>query len=329
MDLGGTNNMVVIGCALVAYLIVLYIVLFQNKNRKSVHKNAEKLLERLSNKPTGKSILQSSVSLKKIDKDLRLHSSIISMPSIGRLRERLERTGKKITLKQYLKWTAMYGIGAFLIFKFAFGSSLTVSLLFGVFFALLLPHRKVARLENKRIKKLLLLLPDALDLMVRGLRSGLPVTESMNTIKEEIEDPVKSIFSEITQSVRIGVPFEEALLNMARKLKVNEFNFLVISIALQRETGGNLAEILENLSVTIRARATMKMKIRAITSEARMSAYIVGALPFLVSLALMVISPGYLNILFDDVRGNIALGAAMTSFTFGMFIMRKMGKFEI
>lgn len=106
-------------------------------------------------------------------------------------------------------------------------------------------------------------------------------------------------------------------------------NFLVISIALQRETGGNLAEILENLSETIRARATMKMKIRAITSEARMSSYIIGSLPFLVAIALIFISPGYIDVLYDDVRGNIALGCAMASFTIGMFIMRKMGKFEI
>lgn len=329
MDFGGLNNTTIIACVVAAYIAVLYIFILRDSGSKSVHKNAEKLINRLSNKPNYKSITQSSVSLKKIDKDMRLHSSIISMPSISRLKERLERTGKKITLKQYLQWTAMYGVGAFLVFKFVFGSSLMVSVLGGVFFAILLPHRKVAKLEFQRTKKFLTLMPDALDLMVRGLRSGLPVTESMSNIKDEIGEPLKSVFSEITQSVRIGVPFEEALMNMARKLKINEFNFLVISIALQRETGGNLAEILDNLSTTIRARATMKMKIRAITSEARMSAYIVGALPFMVALVLTFISPGYLNVLFDDPRGNIMLASALTSFTFGMFVMRKMGRFEI
>ena len=193
----------------------------------------------------------------------------------------------------------------------------------------MVPHIIVGRWEAKRTKKFLLLLPDALELMVRGLKAGLPVSESINVIKNEIDEPVSSVFGEIAQSVRMGVNFEDALMKMALKLKVNEFNFFVISIALQRETGGNLAEILENLATTIRARAMMKLKIKAITSEARMSAYIVGALPFFVTGALLIMSPGYIDPLFNDIRGNIAGLGAITMFSSGMFIMFRMAKFEM
>jgi tight adherence protein B len=122
---------------------------------------------------------------------------------------------------------------------------------------------------------------------------------------------------------------EKALQDTARKLDNTEFNFFTTSIILQRETGGNLSEILNNLSEVIRKRYMMKMKIRAMTSEARASSIIIGVLPFIVSLAVMVISPGYLNPLIDDYRGNVSLIIASGMLVFGIWIMNRMAKFEI
>jgi tight adherence protein B len=181
----------------------------------------------------------------------------------------------------------------------------------------------------KRLKKFLVLFPDAIDFIVRGLRSGLPVTESMNIVGKEMEEPVGSIFAHIGESVKLGVPVDKALQDTAKKLGLTEFNFFVTSIILQRETGGNLSEILNNLSEVLRTRLMMRMKIKAMSSEAKASAIIVGSLPFIVIAALMYLSPDYLIPLIDTTKGNcIALGCAF-SLMFGIGVMIKMTKFEI
>jgi tight adherence protein B len=303
------------------------VVLIGGNQQKQVHLKAQRLIEqRLSRGNSNKSV---NLTLKKQDLDSKLNMTLRAMPSITKLRERLDRTGKNISIRQYYAWVIITIVVAPLILHFLFGSKPLVALLLGIFLGLMIPHKVVCRWENKQMKKFILLLPDALELMVRGLKAGLPVTESINVIRAEIGEPVSGIFGEIAQSVKMGVNFEDALMRMAMKLKNNEFNFFVISITLQRETGGNLSEILENLSETIRARAMMKLKIKAITSEARMSAYIIGALPFFVICMLLFVSPNYIDPMFNDIRGNIMLGVAGSMFSFGMFMMFKMAKFEI
>ena len=322
------NELVIIIAGLGFFSLSAYFVLVPNNAQKLVHGRARKIMAKYSHQANFKAQV-AAASLKKKQKDLLISNSFGGLPTLHKLREKLDRTGKDISLLQYLLASLGLLIAFTALFEFALGFSLLLALLLGVFAALMVPHIMVGRWEGKRMKKFMLIMPDAIDLIIRGLRSGLPVTESINTIRDEIAEPVRSIFADISQSVRIGVPFEEALLRAAKKLQLNEFNFFVISVSLQRETGGNLAEILENLSTTIRARAMMKLKIKAITSEARMSAYIVGALPFLVMLALSFLQPGYLAPLVDDMRGNIAAGAAGLSFFLGMFIMIKMAKFQI
>lgn len=291
-----------------------------------MHKRALKIMEQYSK---SSDIEEKIASLRKQNKDDMLNATLKAMPTITKIKEKLDKAGSEATVKDYLVWMGISLVVTFLLYYGAFGFGLFAAFLFAVVSAYMFPAYFVNRKIIKRRKKFLVLLPDALELIVRGLRSGLPVTESFTVIKDEIEDPVKSVFAEIAHGMKIGVPFEEALFDMARKLEINEFNFFAISIALQRETGGNLAEILENLSETIRSRATMQLKIKAISSEARMSSYIVGALPFLVTLALMFMSPDYLTPLVEDIKGNIAVGIAGGMFGFGMFIMNRMTKFEI
>ncbi len=175
-----------------------------------------------------------------------------------------------------------------------------------------------------------LLFPDAIDLIVRGLRSGLPVTESIVMVGKEIRDPVGGVFSSISESIRLGVPVEKSLqIHGAQARQPLEFNFFVTSIVLQRETGGNLSEILSNLAEVLRQRFMMRMKIKALSSEAKASAIIVGSLPFVVMAALFFIQPDYLMMLFTDTRGNIAGLCAAASLATGIGIMMKMSKFEI
>jgi tight adherence protein B len=184
---------------------------------------------------------------------------------------------------------------------------------------------KIARAQ----KKFLTLFPDAIDLIVRGLRSGLPVSESINLVAQEVPEPVSGIFTHISNTMKLGVPMEKAMQEVAKKLDYTEFNFFVTSIILQRETGGNLSEILNNLGEVLRKRLMMRLKIKAMTSEARASSMIIGSLPFIVTIAVSVMSPDYIKPLFNDYRGNYAAFTAAGLLFLGIWSMNRMAKFEI
>ena len=186
-------------------------------------------------------------------------------------------------------------------------------------------QRRIAR----RIKKFMTLLPEALDLIVRGIRSGLPATEALKTIGEEIEDPVGTEFRQVTDQMKIGVAMDEAMWATAKRLAIPEFNFLVISLSIQQETGGNLAEILEKLSDMVRRREQMRLKVKAMSSEARASAMIIGSLPFIMAGVISFVNPGYMNTLFTDPRGWVMIGMGLTSLLVGLGVMSKMIRFEI
>ena len=181
----------------------------------------------------------------------------------------------------------------------------------------------------RRRKKFLAILPDALDLIVRGLRSGLPVTESIAAVGREMADPLGTEFRRISDGVRFGQQLEEAVWDTAKRLDLQEFNFFVISMSIQRETGGNLGEALGNLSDILRGRQRMRLKIKAMSSEARASAMILGSLPFIMFGIVYAINPGYASLLFTDSRGIMLSAIGATSLIVGVAIMAKMVRFEI
>ena len=173
------------------------------------------------------------------------------------------------------------------------------------------------------------LFPDAIDLMVRGLRSGLPVIESVAAAGRELADPVGTEFRRIADAVRFGQALEDAMWDTAARLDTPEFKFFVISLAVQRETGGNLAETLGNLSDILRRRRQMRLKIKAMSSEARASAMILGSLPFIMFAIIYLMNPGYEAMLFTDPRGRIMLFGGLLLMGAGIAVMRKMVRFEI
>ena len=165
--------------------------------------------------------------------------------------------------------------------------------------------------------------------MVRGLRSGLPITETLGIVASEIPGPVGLEFRAVSDKMKIGRTMEAALQETADRLGTPEFQFFVITIAIQRETGGNLAETLANLADVLRKRGQMKLKIRAMSSESKASAYIVGSLPFVVFSMVYWINPKYLSGFFSDDRLIIAGLGGMLWMSIGVFIMAKMVSFEI
>jgi len=161
------------------------------------------------------------------------------------------------------------------------------------------------------------------------LRSGLPVTETLGVVAQEIPGPVGQEFKAVTERIKIGRTMEEALQETANRLGTPEFQFFVITLAIQRETGGNLAETLSNLADVLRKRSQMKLKIKAMSSESKASAYIVGALPFIVFGMIWFINPGYLGGFFTDERLIVTGLGGLTWMSIGAFIMAKMVSFEI
>ncbi len=192
-----------------------------------------------------------------------------------------------------------------------------------------LPHLVVGFLARRRTKRFGSLLPEAIGLMVRSIKSGLPITESFQIIGRELPEPVGSEFRQISDQIRLGQPIEQALFDSAKRSGVAEMKFLVVTLAIQRETGGNLAETLENLDNILRRRRQMRLKVRALSSEARASAMIIGSLPFIMMAVLSVADSGYLSVLFTDHLGNMLLAGGASAMTMGVLVMAKMVRFEI
>jgi tight adherence protein B len=250
------------------------------------------------------------------------------IPKPALLRKRLEMTGKDITLGKY----AIICLGALFLVTMALmlrGAPLILSLLLGIFFGVGGPHFFIGRLIKRRVAKFNSNFPDAIELMVRGLRSGLPITETLGVVATEIPGPVGLEFRMVADKMKIGRTMEVALQETADRLGTPEFQFFVITLAIQRETGGNLAETLSNLSDVLRKRAQMKLKIRAMSSESKASAYIVGSLPFVVFGLVWMINPHYMQGFFSDQRLMVAGIGGMIWMGIGAAIMAKMVNFEI
>ncbi len=255
-----------------------------------------------------------------------IFSTLIPRPAL--MRKRLEQTGKQISLGKY----AMASLGlALFVASLAMlkGAPFMLAFFVGLFAGVAIPHFVVGFLIKRRINKFNVNFPDAIELMVRGLRSGLPITETLGIVAAEIGGPVGLEFRAVSDKMKIGRTMEAALQETSDRLGTAEFQFFVITLAIQRETGGNLAETLSNLADVLRKRAQMKLKIRAMSSELKASAYIVGSLPFVVFTLVWMINPAYMGGFFEDQRLIVAGLGGLCWMGIGVFIMAKMVNFEI
>ena len=255
-----------------------------------------------------------------------LASSVIPKPAL--LRKRLEMTGREISLSRYL--IVSLGLAAIVMLALIMrGMPFLLGLFGGMFVGIGLPHFIVGKMIKRRVAKFTANFPDAIELMVRGLRSGLPITETLGIVAGEIGGPVGLEFRAVSDKMKIGRTMEAALQETADRLGTAEFQFFVITLAIQRETGGNLAETLSNLADVLRKRGQMKLKIKAMSSESKASAYIVGSLPFVVFSLVYMINPNYMGGFFVDERLIIAGIGGLCWMGIGVFIMAKMVNFEI
>jgi len=237
-------------------------------------------------------------------------------------------TGKNWTVGQY----GLASAGGFLVIALLLylrGAPPLLALFIGLFAGLGIPHKTISFLIKRRVTKFTARFPDAIELLVRGLRAGLPITETITVVASEVPGPVGEEFRGISDKMKIGRTMDAALQETADRLGTAEFQFFCITLAIQRETGGNLAETLSNLAEVLRKRAQMKLKIKAMSSESKASAYIIGALPFIVFGLIWTINGRYMQGFFIEPRLMVAGIGGIIWMSIGAFIMAKMINFEI
>jgi len=250
------------------------------------------------------------------------------LPRPELLRLRLLRTGWKLHVSTYATACAITAVLSIGLLAY-FGVMLAIAVPGGLVMGLMLPHLVISFACYRRAKKFTALFPEAIGLMVRGIKSGLPIGETFVVIGQEVPDPVGEEFRRVADQVRLGQALELALWDAAKRVDTAEIKFLVVSLSVQKETGGNLAETLENLDTVLRRRRQMKLKVRAMASEARASASIIGALPFIMLAILSAINGPYIAHLFETVLGHKMLIGAGLSMSIGIYIMQKMARFDI
>ena len=255
------------------------------------------------------------------EQDRRQRKAAVSLSS------RLQQAGLKFNVQTF--WIGSGVLGVLVLVLMLFLRQMPLVAIGAAFVAGLgLPRWIIGFLAKRRTKKFTEAFPDAIDVITRGIKSGLPVHECLKIIYKEAPEPLRSEFNILVENIGMGMTIEQALEKMYERMPTTELRFFSIVLAIQSKTGGNLAEALSNLSVVLRARRLMREKIKALSSEAIASAIIIGSMPPGVIAMITVTSPSYMTIMFHDHRGQLMLlGGAMWMAT-GIFVMRRMINFK-
>jgi len=316
---------------------VAYAFLF---NRIGNEKNVGKRLETIKTAETDRSIVKASRdrvaeaakrrksvqdSLKELDQKQKTKDVNVKKPP---LKVQIRQAGMTVTLERFYLYSAVCGLilaaGTYLA-----GAPLLVvpgALVAG---ALGLPRWFVSFRRGLRVKAFLKEFPNALDIIVRAIKSGLPLNDGIRLIANESPEPVRTEFRRIVDSQQLGLSIPDAALRMQETMPCPEAGFFGIVIQIQAQAGGNLSEALGNLSRVLRDRKKMKDKVQALSMEAKASAAIIGALPFIVAVMVYLTSPNYIMPLFTTNVGNLILGISGLWMLMGVLVMRKMMNFEV
>ncbi len=268
---------------------------------------------------------QIAESLSELDEKNRSRDEKVNKAS---LKLQIKQAGLQLDVNRFYIYSAVAGAAAFAGALIA-GIPIVYSL--GILFAigLGLPRWIVSYLRKKRVKQFLAEFPNSIDIIVRAIKSGLPLNDGLRLIATEAKEPVRTEFQRIIESQQLGMSVPEACLRMHETMPCAEANFFAIVIQIQSQAGGNLSEALGNLSGVLRARAQMKAKIAAMSMEAKASAAIIGALPPIVTFLVWLTSPDYITLLWTTDTGFMILGVSAVWMSIGVFVMRQMINFDV
>jgi tight adherence protein B len=243
------------------------------------------------------------------------------------LQTRIEQAGLPISRQKFIMVVAAatLGLGFLVLVK---SGSPTLAALVAAIAGLGAPNLVLSRLRKRRIARFVAIFPNALDIIVRGVKAGLPLGDTLRIIANETPEPVRSEFRRVAESQALGLPLTEAVEKMAQRVPISETSFFAIVVGIQAKSGGNLSEAIGNLSRTLRERKKMKGKISAMAMEAKASAAIIGAVPFLVTGLLYASSPKYISLLWSTEHGRVVTAIAIFWMSIGVVMMRKMINFD-
>jgi len=241
---------------------------------------------------------------------------------------RLRRAGLKIPKSMFIILSIVSAL-LFVLTGFIFKLSPLILGLLAIVGGLGLPRFILSYLANRRVNAFIQELPDAVDMVVRGIKAGLPLNDGLKMVASEAKEPLASEFRNVVETQQLGVPMADAIQRISENMPIPETNFLATVISIQQTSGGSLSEALGNLSKILRERRKMKAKVKAISSEAKASAGIIGSLPVVVSVIVYIVSPDYIGRLFENSTGHLILGIGFMMMFTGCMVMRKMINFEI
>jgi len=244
------------------------------------------------------------------------------------LRDRLYQAGMKLKPAGFIRNSIILGALVFVV-TFILQLELIYCLVFAITGGYLLPRMYVGRRRKKYQNAFLDELPNAVEAIVRGVKSGLPLNDSMRLVAREAKEPIKSDFQRVLDQQSVGKTIQEAVVTLYDRVPLPEVNFFVVVITVQAQSGGNLSEALGNLARVLRNRKKMKEKVKAMSSEAKASAGIIGSLPIIVAILVSLTTPTYLLPMIETPIGNLLLGVAAILMFMGGFIMNRMVQFDV
>jgi len=240
---------------------------------------------------------------------------------------RISQAGLHWSKRRFMITAALSGVAGFaLALLMQAGPLAGLGFAFAAGFGL--PFWSLSFLKKRREARFLANLPDAVEVIIRGIKAGLPLLDSLKLIASEAVEPVRGEFRAIIDTQTIGIPLGEACLRLYERMPVPEANFFGIVISIQQRAGGNLSEALGNLARVLRERKKMKAKIQAMSMEAKASATIIGALPIAVMTLVYITSPQYISLLWTEPLGRLMLAASLVWMSVGIFVMRRMINFD-
>jgi tight adherence protein B len=264
-------------------------------------------------------------SLKDLDEKQKAKDKNIKKPP---LKVQLRQAGMQVSVERFYIYSVICGVVLAAITFFSGAPTLTMpgAFLAGAFG---LPRWFVSFMRARRVKAFLNEFPNALDIIVRAVKSGLPLNDGIRLIANESQEPVRTEFRRIIEAQQVGLSVPEAALRMSETMPCAEAGFFGIVIQIQQQAGGNLSEALGNLSRVLRDRKKMKAKVQALSMEAKASAVIIGALPFVVAFLVYLSSPNYIMPLFTTSTGHLIIGVSLVWMSLGIFVMKKMMNFDM
>lgn len=265
---------------------------------------------------------------KELQQTLKAQTAALEKKKKLTLRDRLYQAGLKTKPAAFIRNSVIVGVVVFIV-CFVLQLDLLYCAVFGIAGGYLLPRMflgfRRARYRNAFLDEL----PNAVEAIVRGVKAGMPLNDSMRLVAREAKEPIKSEFQRVVDQQAVGMTIQEAIVSLYDRVPLPEVNFFIVVITVQAQSGGNLSEALTNLSRVLRNRKKMKAKVKAMSSEAKASAGIIGSLPIIVAILVSLTTPGYLLPLIETPIGNLMLGIACIMMFLGGFIMNRMIQFDV